>query len=113
LCKDENGKPKPVETVLSNPDDYFTCQCLDYILVINRNKQGKYDKNSLIQQIQSTSNYSPQLLTEEQIPTERKGGDLLTHFGSNNVGGPAEKRIFESPINRNSDPKEVDRLKGE
>ena len=56
LKYDENGKAEPVETVLSGRDDYCTCQCLDYILVINRNKQGKYDKASILQQ--DTSRYS-------------------------------------------------------
>ena len=44
----EDGKPVPVETVLSGADDLCTCQCLDYILVINRNKEGKYVKESLL-----------------------------------------------------------------
>jgi hypothetical protein len=45
----EDGKPVPVETVLSGAEDLCTCQCLDYILVINRNKEGKYVKESLMQ----------------------------------------------------------------
>jgi hypothetical protein len=63
--------------------------------------------------MQNISNYSPALLTEEQIPTERKG-EFMAHFGSNNIGGgPAEKKMFESPMARPSEPKELDRLKSE
>jgi hypothetical protein len=39
---DEAGKPIPVESVITGSDDVCTCQCLDYIFVINRNKSVKH-----------------------------------------------------------------------
>jgi hypothetical protein len=98
LYHDKDGKPKPVETVLSHTEDYCTCQCLDYILLINRNKQSKYDKSSFLRGLASPSNYSPNhLQTDEQIPTERKG-DNLKHSAIGGGGGPGEKKIIESPV---------------
>jgi hypothetical protein len=64
----EDGKPRPVETVLSGEEDLCTCQCLDYILLINRNKDGKYDKASIINNNASsgkTSRYSINRLNSE------------------------------------------------
>jgi len=109
LYYSEDGKPLPVETVLSHTEDYCTCQCLDYILLINRNKQNKYDKSSLLQGLASPSNYSPHLQSEEQIPTERKR-DNLQHSAIGGGVGPGEKKIFESPVKRGSEPKEFERL---
>ena len=109
LYYDKDGNPMPVETVLSHTEDYCTCQCLDYILLINRNKQNKYDKSSFVQGSVSPSNYSPQLQTEEQIPTERKR-DNLQHSAIGGGVGPGDKNMFESPAKRGNEPKEFERL---
>lgn len=45
---DDNGNPIPVETVITGADDICTCQCLDYIFVINRNKSKGLDNHMII-----------------------------------------------------------------
>ena len=44
---DENGKPVPFESVITGGDDICTCQCLDYIFVINRNKDQCHERGSI------------------------------------------------------------------
>lgn len=62
MTVDEQGNKNPAETVLSGADDLCTCQCLDYILVINRNKQGKYEKSNFVQS--PSKKMSPNYITE-------------------------------------------------
>lgn len=37
ITYDEDKKPVPVESVITGEEDQLTCQCLDYIFVINAN----------------------------------------------------------------------------
>lgn len=76
--KYENGKPVPVESVITGEEDQMTCQCLDYVFVIDRHKDDKrkpvMQASSIEKPDNSVSRYTDGINEGEILASPLKGG---------------------------------------